>query len=180
MPVLRDWNCKAHGVFESSDPSPRCPKGCNAVEPIFLRAPAVRTNGRTKRIDSTLTELAADFGLTDLSTRNGSVMNSIRNHSKPDHVARSYDNLYSPLAGMGGGAALANMLQPRFASPNEVAPMLEPGGRAPYRGLNGIGDELHNRMGPRNIDRQLTVVEAQTSKDDDAKLQQALQGQVAA
>lgn len=168
MPVLKEFLCKAHGVFETSDASPTCPRGCNSIERIFLQPPSVRTSGRTKNIDHTLESLAADFGLTDLSTRNGSVMSSIGAHSKPAHVAASYSNLY--------GDPRADSLRPRFASPGEIGNMMEPPGKTPFRGLNGVGDQLHERMGARNIDPSLTVIEHKTSADDNAKLQAALQG----
>jgi hypothetical protein len=168
--VLRDFSCKAHGTFESKDAKPKCPHGCNSIEPIFLKAPAVRTNGKTKRMDKTFDSLAKQFGLTDMSTRNGSVMNSIKPHSRPQHVQSSYDNLYAPLA----NAGMPN-IQPRFALPNEVLPMLEPGNGRPFRGLDRLGDVFHERMGNRNVDPAFTLIEGATSKDDDAKLRNALQ-----
>lgn len=172
MGVKRDWLCRGHGVFESSDVAPICPKGCNTVEPIFLQPPAVRTSQRTKNIDSTLDSLAAQFGLTDLSTRNGSVMSSIAPHSKPDHIAASYNALY--------GDPRLEALRPRFASPNEVAPMMEAPGKRPFRGLDVVGDQLHARMGGNNVDKSLTVIQAETSKEDNARLASVLQGQQAA
>jgi hypothetical protein len=165
---LRDWNCKAHGVFESSEPAPRCPKGCNAVEAIFLRAPAVRTSQRTSNIDRTLDELATQFGLSDLSTRNGSVMNSIPLHSKPDHIQASYNSLY--------GDPRTEMLRPRFDSPQNVAGMLDgkPATAAlAMRDKNhvGLGDVLHSRMGSGNVDPAMTMIAGKTTADDNAKLQ---------
>ena len=175
--ISRDWLCKAHGVFESSESAPACPRGCNAVDPIFLRAPAVRTSGRTKHIDHTLESLAADFGLTDLSTRNGSVMNSIGAHSRPPQVAAAYQNL--------SGDPRMEALRPRFASPNEVLPMLNGTPHTAALSMKdqsgtGLGDMMHNSMGARNIDRAMTVIQAETSKEDNAKLQAALQGAKAA
>lgn len=170
MPVVKEFYCRGHGPFESSDQNPKCPRGnCNGIERAFRTAPSVRTNGRTKGIDDTLTKLAADFHLTDLSTRNGSVMNSIRPHSKPDHVARSYENLYAPFNQPGA----PNPLQPRYASAAEVTGMLD-NSKRPFRGLNGIGDQLHARMGSRNIDPALTVIEAETTKDDNVKFQHVI------
>lgn len=172
MAVLKEYICKAHGAFESSDPNPRCKAGCNSIERVFLTAPSVRTSQRTKNIDSTLDSLAAQFGLTDLSTRNGSVMNSIAPHSKPDHIAASYNALY--------GDPRLEALRPRFASPNEVAPMMEAPGKRPFRGLDVVGDQLHARMGGNNVDKSLTVIQAETSKEDNARLASVLQGQQAA
>lgn len=170
MAVKKEFRCAAHGIFESSDKSPKCPSGCNSIERAFITAPAVRTNGRSKNIDKTLRDLAADFHLTDLSTRNGSVMNSIKPHSKPDHIARSYENLYAPFNQQGA----PNPLQPRYARASEITGMLDQGKR-PFRGLDGLGDVLHSRMGGRNVDPSLTVIQAETTKDDNAKLQHEIE-----
>lgn len=178
MGVLRDWSCKIHGTFESSELAPKCRFGCNTVEPIFLRAPAVRTGQRTKNIDNTLTQLAADFGLSDLSTKNGSVMNSIPLHSKPDHIQASYHALY--------GDPRTEMLRPRFDNPNNVAGMLDGSGKTAALAMRdketqlGLGDVLHGRMGNRNVDAAMTVIQAETSKEDNAKLQAILPGAQAA
>ena len=174
---LRDWICSAHGVFESSDAAPKCKFGCNTIQPIFLRAPAVRTNGRTSNIDRTLQTLAADFGLSDMSTKNGSVMNSIPNHSKPAHIAASYNNLYSDQRTMN--------LTPRFAPIGEAQSMFD--GSAANAALamkdksgSGLGDTLHNRMGRSNVDKLLTQVVGETSQDDNAKLSHVIEGSKAA
>ena len=70
MPVLHDYSCKAHGVFESM--TGICPHGCgkSMVEITYLQ-PAGLTSFRTKNIDKTLGNLAADYGLTDLNNQNG-------------------------------------------------------------------------------------------------------------
>lgn len=175
MAVIKEYLCRAHGQFESSAPSPKCPVGCNSVERVFMTAPGVVTSGRTKNIDNTLTELASHFGLGDLSTKNGSVMSSIKESSKPDHIRASYNALY--------GDPRTEMLRPRFDSPSNVANMLDgnPATAAlAMRDKNnvGLGDSLHTRMGPNNIDPEIVSIAGKTSADDNSKLQAAL-GQAA-
>ncbi len=71
MPVLNDWKCIAHGVFESY--VGKCPHGCGAgmVHIVHLKAPGAHTSGKTKFIDKKMRELAQDFGVTDMNNRNG-------------------------------------------------------------------------------------------------------------
>ena len=67
MAVLKEWVCMAHGVFESYHAV--CPHGCTTVQRHFKTA---FTLGNTaKGIDRTLQNLANDFGMTDISNRNG-------------------------------------------------------------------------------------------------------------
>lgn len=177
--VVKEYNCKAHGLFETANSPPMCPRGCNAVERVFIQPPAVRTSGRTKNIDKTLEDLAGQFGLTDLSTKNGSVMNSIGAHSKPDHIAASYRNLY------GDESAKQLNLTPHFANPDSVANMLDGKPNSAALAMKdknhiGLGDVLHNRMGHSNVDPSITVIAGETSKDDNAKLSSVIQGQQAA
>jgi hypothetical protein len=74
--VKKEYICFAHGRFEAD--SPVCPKGCTLnVERRFFSAPAAKSN-RTSNIDRMLRSVAADFGLSDMSNRNGSVALSQR------------------------------------------------------------------------------------------------------
>lgn len=70
MPVLHDYECLAHGRFESF--KQECPYGCQSsfVKVIHLKAPGFITD-RTKGIDKTLVQLAGDFGMTDMNNQNG-------------------------------------------------------------------------------------------------------------
>ena len=70
MAVLHDWICLAHGKFESFDG--RCPHGCDEqfVAKTYVQAPGLRSD-RTKNIDNTFRQLAADYGLTDMNNQNG-------------------------------------------------------------------------------------------------------------
>lgn len=76
MAVKKEWVCMAHGNFEAD--APVCPAGCTTnVERVFLTAPAGLSE-KTKVVDTHLQRLAASYGYTDLSNRNGSVAASSR------------------------------------------------------------------------------------------------------
>lgn len=77
MAVIKEWKCAAHGEFEG--PEQKCPFGCpkRFVVQEFRTAAAVH-DGTTAYTDATLRGLADSVGLTDMSNRNGSVMNSQR------------------------------------------------------------------------------------------------------
>lgn len=72
--VIREFLCRDCGnTFESSD-NPEdiaCPV-CSAEEPerVFLTAPAIRS-GDTSRKDQIVKELAADYGLSNVSNKEG-------------------------------------------------------------------------------------------------------------
>ena len=70
--VLHDYSCMAHGIFESD--TGKCPHGCSQsfVQKVFLKAPGTKSD-RTRGIDTTLSNLAHDFKLSDMSNRNGAV-----------------------------------------------------------------------------------------------------------
>lgn len=83
MPVLKEWICMAHGEFEGFEPA--CPHGCSGtmVERQFRTAPGYPQS--IKGIDSTLDNLAKDFGMTDIRhNSNGSVAGG----STPDLAPR--------------------------------------------------------------------------------------------
>lgn len=65
MAVVKEWECKAHGYFDATEH--RCPWGCPSefVERVFLTPPTIGS-ARTKAADSTLRNLANDFGMTDI------------------------------------------------------------------------------------------------------------------
>jgi hypothetical protein len=67
--IKKEYRCLAHGFFEAD--SPVCPYGCDtAIERAFLTAPGLAST-RTRNIDRTLTQLALDFGMTDMTNRRG-------------------------------------------------------------------------------------------------------------
>jgi len=63
-------------LFESSDSDPQCPQ-CSRVdiERAFLTPPGISV-GKSAIIDRELKGLAADYGMSDISNKNGSVMAS--------------------------------------------------------------------------------------------------------
>lgn len=93
MTIIREWKCAGHGDFENEDG--RCPQGCppRFVVQEFRTAPAIH-DGTTAYTDATLRGLADSVGLTDMSNRNGSVMNSQKpnpNHKGLDFSPRWLD-----------------------------------------------------------------------------------------
>lgn len=80
MAVIKEYSCLAHGPFEAAEPI--CPHGCTtAVKRQFFTAPGTRS-AKTKASDVALERLARRFGLSDISNRKGSVMESRRGFGK--------------------------------------------------------------------------------------------------
>lgn len=78
--VIKEYICPGHGAFSSTVPV--CPHGCTLnVERRFFTAPGLKST-RTSNVDRMLRAVAADFGLTDMSNRNGSVAQGKR--KQPD------------------------------------------------------------------------------------------------
>jgi hypothetical protein len=77
MAIVIEFRCAAHG--EQEGPELKCKYGCpkRFVIQEFRTAPFVH-DGTTAYTDATLRGLADSVGLTDMSNRNGSVMNSQR------------------------------------------------------------------------------------------------------
>ena len=83
MAVIKEWECKAHGYFDSSEPA--CPHGCPEafVQRVFLTPPSIGSAG-TKTVDTTLNNLAKDYGMTDIRNTDGqSVANATPAASLP-------------------------------------------------------------------------------------------------
>jgi len=96
--ILRDWECLAHGFFESGEEAPKCPKGCSKsmIRIAHLKAPGIGTD-RTKGIDSTMRNLANDFGLTDVNTRGGdSVKENLKRTEVGDPTKQLMDRMGGP------------------------------------------------------------------------------------
>lgn len=74
MPIIREYRCNdCSTTFESMDaPADAACPACTAGEPerVFLTAPAIRS-GQTSTKDNIVKGLAADYGLSDISNRNG-------------------------------------------------------------------------------------------------------------
>jgi hypothetical protein len=75
--VIKEYRClDCETLFESSDPDPQCP-ACSRVEieRAFLTPPGISV-GKSAIIDRELKNLANDYGMSDISNKNGSVMAS--------------------------------------------------------------------------------------------------------
>ena len=71
MPVLHDYYCETHGIFEAWEA--KCPmKHCTAaISRVFLKPVAMKSD-KTKSTDKNLKQLAIDYDMTDIkSTREG-------------------------------------------------------------------------------------------------------------
>lgn len=76
MGVLKEFLCPAHGRFDSD--VAKCPHGCDfVVDRVFHTAPGTRS-AKTRATDVLLRDIAQQYGFTDMSTKNGSVMASQR------------------------------------------------------------------------------------------------------
>jgi hypothetical protein len=72
MALLKEFRCMAHGFFESMES--RCPHGCTiTVERAFLTAPGAISK-KTSNTDRLLTQLAKDYGLSDMSNKDGTAV----------------------------------------------------------------------------------------------------------
>lgn len=71
MAVIKEWKCPLHGPFEGSHPI--CPHfNCESegITQEFRTAPKVGSD-RTRRVDKTLSGLASEYGLSNMSNRDG-------------------------------------------------------------------------------------------------------------
>lgn len=68
MAVLHDYECEAHGHFESK--TGKCPSGCSKsfVKMVFLQPVGVK-GARTKFVDAELRAQARQYGMTNLHTQ---------------------------------------------------------------------------------------------------------------
>lgn len=70
--IIKEYRCLDCGTqFESSDSEPSCPS-CSAEEPerAFFTAPAFKSPQTTFK-DDTVKQLAADYGLSNISNKHG-------------------------------------------------------------------------------------------------------------
>ena len=65
MPVLHDYFCSEHGIFEGWDA--KCPmKICKGeISKVYLK-PVGTKSDKTKATDQNMKNLALDFGMTDI------------------------------------------------------------------------------------------------------------------
>lgn len=82
MAVTKEYSCRAHGPFESRSANPKCPRGCNAVERVFLTAPGY-LGRKTKNMDLMQKDIAKTYGLSDLSNKDGRSLMANANAKRP-------------------------------------------------------------------------------------------------
>jgi len=76
MGIRKEFICLAHGAFVSDKPV--CEHGCTlTVERAFFTAPAAISK-KTQNTDRILRTLASDFGLSDMSNRDGKAVKSAK------------------------------------------------------------------------------------------------------
>lgn len=70
MPVIKEFECDAHGYFDAAEPT--CPHGCHVsmVQRVFLTAPAFQSQGY-RNMNGTIETLAREHGLSNIDQRGG-------------------------------------------------------------------------------------------------------------
>lgn len=121
MSVLHDYQCKAHGIFESM--TGRCPHGCvdSFVDKVFLKAPG-GISGATRAVDKNLGSLAADYTMSNMSNRGGAVGNP---HPESEKRVRETEKRLSELAPTWGtvgkeGNAIQEAISAHNATPGNA------------------------------------------------------------
>jgi hypothetical protein len=132
MPILKEYVCAAHGPFEAFEPE--CEYGCSPrfVRQEFRTAPGYKSE-RTSNSDKTIDSLAKDYGMTNMSNRDGeSVMQRMRREpqTRPTwgqvaHAAPGFSNGGKPLtfnpASMGVQAEnVLGSVQPMLSKPKPM------------------------------------------------------------
>jgi len=103
MAIIKEWRCKEHGEFESRFAV--CPNGCVSVDRIHTRAPAT-VSRRTKNIDATLSGIASDYKLSDISNKNGSLANSVDKYKPAAEADPAMQKYIQSKVGAFGGRML--------------------------------------------------------------------------
>ena len=86
-------------------PEDVCCPTCTADEPerVFLTPPAIRSP-QTNFKDATVKQLAADYGLSDVSNRNGEAVKKVPSETPAQFASAANSPVMNKLASMGGGA----------------------------------------------------------------------------
>lgn len=74
--VIKEYNCPRHGYFEASHPI--CHHmGCESegIERVFLTPTNIKSD-KTKFTDNSLNQIAKNYGLSDMSNRDGKAVKS--------------------------------------------------------------------------------------------------------
>lgn len=103
--IIREYKCNdCDTYFESSDADPACPQ-CSSGERerVFLTAPAVR-DGKTSRTDTIMKELASDYGLSDMTNKDGKPVKQAPTGENAPQFAGQNHKVMGQLAKLGGNA----------------------------------------------------------------------------
>jgi hypothetical protein len=134
---LFDYQCQAHGIIRDSYTG-KCPHGCDKafVQKVFLKAPGLKSD-RTKNIDSTVRDLAADYGLTNLNNQNGTSA-----CVRPDwRKERERNDLIGKLGDTSGawgqipGGKIGDAMSANHATPGDTLSAVQPLLHAPRPGV---------------------------------------------
>ena len=101
--IIREYRCNdCSTCFESSDADPVCPS-CSAEdhERVFLTAPAIRGE-KTTRSDKIMTELASDYGLSDMTNKDGRAVKQAPTGEHAPQFAPQDAKVMSRLQALGG------------------------------------------------------------------------------
>lgn len=79
--IVKEYRCAGHGLFDSADTPPICPRGCTAVSQVFITPRGLIGRG-TKNIDNTFQTLANDFGLADMNTHGGTTAARVKSKAQ--------------------------------------------------------------------------------------------------
>jgi putative FmdB family regulatory protein len=107
VPVIREFRCSDCGsTFESMLPVAEvcCPK-CSGEEPerVFLTPPAIRSS-HTTGTDKTLQGLAADYGLTNMTNKDGGPVKRAPDGPEAPSFATGNPQAMAALQRLGGNA----------------------------------------------------------------------------
>lgn len=114
MPVIREWRCGDCGTLFESMAAPEevdCPT-CSAAEPerVFLTPPAIRSP-QTNFKDATVKQLAADYGLSDVSNKHGEAVKKAPSGAEmPAFANPSNSPIVQKLAASGGVDGFSQVL----------------------------------------------------------------------
>lgn len=103
--IIREYRCNdCSTCFESSDDDPVCPQ-CSSLEQerVFLTAPAIRGE-KTTRTDKIVGELAADYGLSDMSNKDGRPVKQAPTGEHAPQFAGQNHKVMGQLAKLGNNA----------------------------------------------------------------------------
>jgi hypothetical protein len=103
--ILKEWKClDCETFFESSDTDPVCPH-CTADEPerAFLTPPGIKSQGTSFK-DETVKQLAADYGLSDMSNKDGAPVRKAPSGPAAPQFAAPNPQIAQAHAKLGGNA----------------------------------------------------------------------------